>query len=318
MANVRVWSIGYLWHWMNWLGCLDVTLLALMFAYIVIAVIRFSHLYRIARRAEQSNTHNPKIQRIQRNLATDLSLRISSLTSIASTAPFLGLAGTCFGILSAFRGVGMEKHAALIMITSEIAASLVTTAVGILVAIPAVWSYNYLCTCIELLYSGTSSRTLQPVTLRKQSSVLPAFGTMAALTLAAVVSVYLTFSPSHISRGYSVRVATDICGCCPSSRIFHLHVSNDGGVRLKSEDVPANKLARSLSDIYAVRAERILYLSVDSDTTFQTVAEVIGVTQNLEFPDDALEPPQLRHTRPMPVEVRLITKDFADVRCPAR
>src|SRR6266550_5185072 len=92
------WNIGYLWHWMNWLGRLDLVGLALMLAYIVTVVVRFSYRYRMARRTEQRNSLDPAFQQSPRNLATDLSLRISGLKSIASIAPFLGLVGTCVGI----------------------------------------------------------------------------------------------------------------------------------------------------------------------------------------------------------------------------
>jgi biopolymer transport protein ExbB/TolQ/biopolymer transport protein ExbD len=100
----------------------------------------------------------------QRTLAADLSLGVGALRSIASIAPFLGLAGTCFGILSAFRGFGMQKQAALAMMTTYIAASLITTATGLIVAVPAVWSYNYLRVRIDRLESEMSNMALEAIT----------------------------------------------------------------------------------------------------------------------------------------------------------
>jgi biopolymer transport protein ExbB/biopolymer transport protein TolQ len=83
-------------------------------------------------------------QRRRRMLTADLELGLNTLASIASSAPFIGLFGTVFGILGAFREVGIQKDAAMAMITSSLAEALVTTVMGLLVAVPAVWWHNYL------------------------------------------------------------------------------------------------------------------------------------------------------------------------------
>ena len=96
------WGIRYLWRWMNWIGRSDVYLLALLLAYSVAAFLRVSWRYCVARRA--SGIDSPG----RRKLVADPSTAVSSLKSIAFTAPYLGLAGTCFGIMGIFRGIGME------------------------------------------------------------------------------------------------------------------------------------------------------------------------------------------------------------------
>ncbi|MBZ5722131.1 MAG: MotA/TolQ/ExbB proton channel family protein [Acidobacteriia bacterium] len=103
-------------------------------------------------------------QHCQRKLAADFSLSVGTLKSIASTSPLLGLAGTCLGIMSAFRGIGMEKHAALVMVAKYVAAALFTTASGLLVAIPAVWSYNYLRVRLDRIESEMSNMALEAIT----------------------------------------------------------------------------------------------------------------------------------------------------------
>ena len=147
------WSVGYLWRWMNWIVRLDVIVLALMLVYVVVVVTRVYCRYHLARRARQIDNAS------RRKLAAVLSIEVSSLESIASSAPYLGLAGTCVGIMSAlgFGGIDMEKNAALALISSRIAIALVTTAVGTLVAVPAICSYNYLRTRIDLLESELSN-----------------------------------------------------------------------------------------------------------------------------------------------------------------
>ena len=89
---------------------------------------------------------------------------VGTLKSIASTAALLGQAGTCFGIMSAFGAIGMQKATALAMMASRIAAALVTTASGLLVAVPAVWSYNYLRACIDVLESDMSNMAREAIT----------------------------------------------------------------------------------------------------------------------------------------------------------
>jgi biopolymer transport protein ExbB/biopolymer transport protein TolQ len=74
------------------------------------------------------------------------------LGTVGSTAPFVGLLGTTMGIVNAF--VGMAQQGAsggLAGISAGIAEALITTAFGLMVAIPAVWAYNYFTTKIENL-----------------------------------------------------------------------------------------------------------------------------------------------------------------------
>ena len=66
------------------------------------------------------------------------------LSSIASAAPFIGLFGTVWGIMEAFRRIGMEKSASLPVVAPAIGEALVATAVGLLAAIPATIAYNFI------------------------------------------------------------------------------------------------------------------------------------------------------------------------------
>src|SRR6266849_566294 len=68
---------------------------------------------------------------------------LSALATIGSTAPFVGLFGTVVGILNAFKGIEQNKATGLSAVAGGIAEALVTTAFGLLVAVPAVWAYNY-------------------------------------------------------------------------------------------------------------------------------------------------------------------------------
>src|SRR5580698_7609792 len=73
----------------------------------------------------------------------ELERGLSGLATIGSTAPFVGLLGTVIGIINAFKGISASKATGLSAVAGGIAEALVTTALGLLVAVPAVWTFNY-------------------------------------------------------------------------------------------------------------------------------------------------------------------------------
>jgi biopolymer transport protein ExbB len=79
----------------------------------------------------------------------ELKRGISSLATIGSTGPFVGLFGTVLGIIHAFQGISTSKSTGLAAVAGGIAEALVTTAMGLFVAIPAVWVYNYFTSKVE-------------------------------------------------------------------------------------------------------------------------------------------------------------------------
>lgn len=76
---------------------------------------------------------------------------IGVLATVGSTGPFVGLFGTVVGIINAFQGMGSAQGGGIGAVAGGIAEALVTTAFGLLVAIPAVWAYNALTTKVEAL-----------------------------------------------------------------------------------------------------------------------------------------------------------------------
>ncbi len=79
----------------------------------------------------------------------DLKRGLSSLATIGSTAPFVGLFGTTIGIINAFQGMKTEETAGIAAVAGGIAEALVTTAFGLFVAVPAVWMFNIFTNKIE-------------------------------------------------------------------------------------------------------------------------------------------------------------------------
>ena len=82
------------------------------------------------------------LQTLQAQIA-DLEVRVPGLGTIASTAPFVGLLGTVIGIIKAFRDIAANVGGGPEVVSAGIAEALITTAFGLLVAIPAVFGFNY-------------------------------------------------------------------------------------------------------------------------------------------------------------------------------
>jgi biopolymer transport protein ExbB/biopolymer transport protein TolQ len=80
---------------------------------------------------------------------SDFRRGVGSLATIATTAPFIGLFGTVIGIINAFRGMALTGSGGIGAVSAGIAEALVETALGLVVAIPAVWFYNYLTGRVE-------------------------------------------------------------------------------------------------------------------------------------------------------------------------
>jgi biopolymer transport protein ExbB/biopolymer transport protein TolQ len=93
---------------------------------------------------------------IERNMLVEIvSLKrgLAILATVGSTSPFVGLLGTVFGIINAFAGMGAAGSSGIQAIAVGIAEALIATGFGLMVAIPAVWSFNYFQTKIDNLTS---------------------------------------------------------------------------------------------------------------------------------------------------------------------
>lgn len=100
-------------------------------------------------REDLVDTVRRAIQRATALTANDLKKGVSSLATIGATAPFVGLLGTVVGIINAFQGIAASGSGGLAAVSAGISEALVETALGLVVAIPAVWFYNYLSGRIE-------------------------------------------------------------------------------------------------------------------------------------------------------------------------
>jgi len=89
------------------------------------------------------------LERAEAIVHAELKRGVSSLATIGSTAPFVGLFGTVVGIINAFKGISTEKSTGLGAVAGGISEALVATAIGLFVAIPAVMVFNYFTNRVE-------------------------------------------------------------------------------------------------------------------------------------------------------------------------
>ena len=93
---------------------------------------------RALRRATTQETHR-------------LEKYLTFLATTGSTAPFIGLFGTVWGIMDAFHGIGQTGSASLAVVAPGISEALIATAIGLAAAIPAVMGYNHFLNKINVL-----------------------------------------------------------------------------------------------------------------------------------------------------------------------
>ncbi len=92
---------------------------------------------------------NRAVERSSLRTVNDLRRGLGALATVGSTAPFVGLLGTVAGIITAFQAMAATGSGGLGSVSAGIAEALVTTAFGLLVAIPAVMMFNYLTNRVE-------------------------------------------------------------------------------------------------------------------------------------------------------------------------
>ncbi len=111
---------------------------------------------------EEIEASKRALDRAEAIVHAELKRGVSTLATIGSTAPFVGLFGTVVGIIHAFTGISTEKSTGLAAVAGGISEALVTTAIGLFVAIPAVWMFNYFTNRIDAfdVEMGNSSSEL--------------------------------------------------------------------------------------------------------------------------------------------------------------
>jgi biopolymer transport protein ExbD len=268
-----------------------------MLGYTLFVLIRFFLRYRLARREftdlRSGSDSGSDFHRNGRTLIVDLSRGLGTLRGIAYAAPFLGLAGTSYGILAAFSYPIMGSRASVInFLIERIALTLTTTAVGVLVATAAILLHNFLRARTERYGARWvprrnshandlgSFQLAQTLPLKMRFSGPPHFALLAAPFWLMVLMVYLVFKPYPTLTGLRVALVPEPCEYRATSLIM-LRLANDGKVFINEEQADWKDLGSRLFAIYTYRYSRELYLYAEDGVPFQSVADAIEIARNV-------------------------------------
>ena len=292
------WSIEYLWNCLGGISRLDILVLGLALAYVVLVVSCASYRYRQVSEPASAPPQAPpeEVETVSRSLAhahralkADLTRGVRTLRAIASAAPFVGLAGMCFGILDAFRGESMQAAAAMALAVTYIAASLLATASGVFVALSAAAAYNYLLWLRDKLELRSSSGPLisSRFPRTRQFSTLPAFALVAAPALGIVVAAFMTFSSYQRPRGLPVRLLREpkVDGSHdPLAQPIFIALSRinaglEPNVHVNSKETTWADLDSSLRNRLQFRPQTTVYVEADNDVSWTYITTVIDIAR---------------------------------------
>jgi biopolymer transport protein ExbB len=99
---------------------------------------------RLTDRIDLHEWNTMSLQRAVDGVNSKLQSGLGLLATVGSVAPFVGLFGTVWGILNALVGIGIAGQASIDKVAGPVGEALIMTALGLFVAVPAVWGYNWL------------------------------------------------------------------------------------------------------------------------------------------------------------------------------
>lgn len=279
------WSIGVLLRSTYLMERLVLIALALMLARVVLILTRVSHL--LAKRAGSTDATSSA----RSELAAELCLKLRSLRSIFSTAPYLGLLGTSLGILDTLSGgFTGSRSSVVVWLASGIAAAFLSTAAGILVAVTATCLHNYLRARVDSLDSELPSGRVGKtrLLLRPRVSSFP-FPLTAVPILVLSVGAFMVFPSFYGPRGLRVRLMPAGASETKEPSLDPIIIAV---VSTKTDAVPtvyvnSNKTAwdelrnKLQSELEVRPPHSIVYVQADKDIFWQHVMYVTDVAIQL-------------------------------------
>ena len=99
---------------------------------------------RLTDRIDLNEWITMSLQRSVEQVSNNMSRGLGLLATVGSSAPFVGLFGTVWGVLSALIAIGLAGQASIDKVAGPVGEALIMTALGLAAAVPAVWGYNWL------------------------------------------------------------------------------------------------------------------------------------------------------------------------------
>ena len=102
------------------------------------------HEGRLTDRIDMHEWVTMSLQRSVDQVNSQMSKGLGFLATVGSSAPFVGLFGTVWGVMNALIAIGLAGQASIDKVAGPVGGALIMTALGLFVAVPAVWGYNWL------------------------------------------------------------------------------------------------------------------------------------------------------------------------------
>jgi biopolymer transport protein ExbB len=273
---------------------------------------------------------------LERQLASlnlDMRRGLSIIGTIAATAPFVGLLGTVLGIIRAFDSMG-KTGGGIAGVSLGIAEALVTTALGLFVAIPATWAYNFItgkvngsvyharrfsATFLEALAApgGASTKKLMAREIEHVSGAVRISGTSTSIrseinvtplvdVVLVLLIIFMVVTPapeSAIDLGISKMVSGEAGSQHEKKEQVFVRVTAENQVYLNDKEVAAGSLKDALQTAFKGRANDPLFFEADPSADYPDVVRILdevssaGV-QNVAIVHREKAPPPAAPARP--------------------
>ena len=142
------------------------------------------------------------LQRSESSIMARLNGGLPFLATVGATAPFVGLLGTVIGIYRALINIGISGSASIDKVAGPVGEALIMTAIGLIVAVPAVFAYNYLMSRnrkIQAMLSGFSTDLQANIT--SSGAVKPALAPAKSTSTTAKPATGATAKPATTKMG---------------------------------------------------------------------------------------------------------------------
>jgi biopolymer transport protein ExbB/TolQ/biopolymer transport protein ExbD len=242
------------------------------------------------------------LDRYLEGLNLDLRRGLPVVGTIAATAPFVGLLGTVLGIIRAFQALG-TTGTGLAGVSAGIAEALITTAMGLFVAIPATWAFNFITSRVDgvvfharrfaTLYleslaasGGPSTRRLlhekqeeNPAAVHFSRSTIKADINVTPLVdvvlVLLIIFMVITPAPESAIEVGMAKHSRSTPGREQNQQQVLVRVTADNQVFLNDETVTAGSLKEALAKAFQGKTDLPLFFEADARADYPQVVQIL-------------------------------------------
>ncbi len=195
--------------------------------------------------------------------------KFTFLATVGSTAPFIGLFGTVWGIMNSFQSIAISRNTSLAIVAPGIAEALFATALGLLAAIPAVIAYNKF---------GSSEK--EPIS---EINVTPFVDVMLVLLIIFMVTAPL------LTVGVQVDLPETSADTLPEeNEPLTLTINAKGEIFIQETKIEFDNIIQKILAVSNNRTDTRIYVRGDKNINYGRVLEIMGMLSGSGFTKVAL------------------------------